>query len=779
MTSDLTSHGQTLLDNGYEIIPITPGYKYPKGVNNWQTIPSDQDQLDKWISNGRADNGVGIRCRTAPAVDIDVRDQAIVERVQAMVQEVTGADYMYERTGSAPKILIPFRTDEPFKKVQSTLYVDPDGVEHKVEILGDGQQYVAFAVHPDTGQPYEWGFTGDPSDTPLADLPLLTLEMARTIILRFETELVPNNWTRKGKGSSGTSSSTEDQSGGDPMLSWANDVPPMGISLERVRRILSVQSLATYDEWLQVGMAIHHETAGSPDGLALWDEISSEHPGYEAGACEHKWLRGFRDDPSSSPRTMRTYQKQYNDERQEAEQVRDTMSEFLERYILVEKGDMVCDLTRPPHRWLSKLVEFQHATHNRRVEIEVPAPLAADPDRTRTVIEPAHKLWLANRDRLTAEGEIYDPNRKSLYTDKEGTTWINTFFLPRHVKSENRDNAKEMLARILEHFEYIFPIEEEREWFLDWLAWKIQHLGKRCLVSPLHVSELQGTGRGWITNLIESMFGVWNCGETEIADMVEGQWGDHLHQKLFSFVHEARAADRYHVIDKMRKVLTEKTQRLNLKHGESGTFHIYTNIFMMTNHWDAFSIPVNDRRVQVLTGPSKKIGDGSGADADYLGYYETLYGYLESPGGPDEPSEAVSEMFYWLTERDVSKFNHSHATKTPGKARMALNAKSNTDVVLDEFLEETGARVFAASQFRRYLQHTTGEQISPKDTLTINAVLNHRCTKSNKRYRLKQSSTKDFFWSSVGNLTDSFREEYEATEAALIGITRDGEDFLD
>ena len=779
---ELARLGETLIDNGYEIIPIAPGTKYPKGLPNWQTVPSDKGQLKKWLSNGYAGAGVGIRTQYTPAVDIDVRDPAIAAQVQAMALQVTGAGYAPERVGAAPKRLLAFRTETPFTKVQSAAYVDESGLEHKVEVLGDGQQYVAYAIHPDTGEAYDWGVSGDPEDMPVSELPVLTLEMAREIVRRFETEMVPGSWTRKGGGSAGAEvGGVESGDAGpgdvDPMAAWMQEVEPLGLTLERIRQVLSIQNLDERDDWFKVGMAIYHETGGSAEGLALWDELSAEFDNYEEGGCEKVW-RSFRPDPGGRTLTMRTYVKAYNDAQKELRKQEDLVSRFLDRYVLVEKGAKVCDLTRPPHRWLSKIQEFQYATANRRVEIETPTK--ADPDKVQLV--PAHKLWLVHEDRKSAEGEIYNPSLEPLYTDPDGVHWINSFYMPPHTETEHED----LIQPILDHFRYLFPIDDELDWFLDWLAWKIQNPGQRCLVTPLHITELQGTGRGWVTNLIECLVGKWNCAEADIEQIVDGEWGDHLYQSLFCFVHEARAKrDRYHITDRLRKVLTEKTQRLNIKHGESGTFNVYTNFFMMSNHFDAFQIPENDRRMQVLSGPVGKVGNGSGEDKAYDDHYNIIYGLLYNGSGvaPDRPSAAVTQFFWWLKRRNVSSFRFNHATKTPAKTQMARGIRSENDILLDEFIQETGARAFTVSQFKRYIQHTAGETLDTQDEKAIKGAIRDRCERSDSRYKSNRQRNKDFFWAVKGrginpNNRDNVREEHARVDGLLEGLTLEGAEFI-
>jgi hypothetical protein len=52
----------------------------------------------------------------------------------------------------------------------------------------------------------------------------------------------------------------------------------------------------THDEWVRIGMILHHETCGSDEGLAIWDEWSqggTKYKGFEE--LEYKWGT-FRDD---------------------------------------------------------------------------------------------------------------------------------------------------------------------------------------------------------------------------------------------------------------------------------------------------------------------------------------------------------------------------------------------------------------------------------------------------------------------------------------------------
>ena len=44
-----------------------------------------------------------------------------------------------------------------------------------------------------------------------------------------------------------------------------------------------------YDQWLKIGMALHHATEGNEEGFKLWDEWSTKGKSYYPGEAEQKW----------------------------------------------------------------------------------------------------------------------------------------------------------------------------------------------------------------------------------------------------------------------------------------------------------------------------------------------------------------------------------------------------------------------------------------------------------------------------------------------------------
>ena len=175
---------------GYEPLPCIGKRPAPA---EWQMMPIDVDTPANWSATYSGATNTGIRTRFAPAVDIDVRDIAVAEQIERTLRAMFPDTRLLVRTGSPPKRLIPFRCEVPFKKIMVNLE-SPDNVVHKVEVLCDGQQYIADGVHPDTNQPYTWRDDADLLSGARADLPLLEEETARRFIAEASAIMTGAGW---------------------------------------------------------------------------------------------------------------------------------------------------------------------------------------------------------------------------------------------------------------------------------------------------------------------------------------------------------------------------------------------------------------------------------------------------------------------------------------------------------------------------------------------------------------------------------------------------------
>lgn len=353
--------GQSLLDGGYLIIPIKPGHKRP-ALDNWQTARLGAADLTRYPNHG-----VGVLCgqgaQPVAAIDVDTTDEALASRFVAWCQEHLGLTC--ERVGNAPKILLAYRAEsEGWGKATGAWFArqwvpgpkgnhfsggytinaegKPEHKEpvHRLEILGKGQQFVAYHVHPDTGAPYEWvDFFGGLEAMRAGDLPTITEAQVEEALQVFEAMAEeaglakkPNSTMKVG----GMTSAPID----DPLMTYE---PPVGLTLDKAKRFTALADNEDYDTWLKVGMSLHHEFAGSTEALDLWDEWSSTASNYVSRDDLEKRWEAFGKS-GRRPTTMR-WLMALAKEKREAAQVAESQISFVD-FGALAFGDP------PPRQWI-------------------------------------------------------------------------------------------------------------------------------------------------------------------------------------------------------------------------------------------------------------------------------------------------------------------------------------------------------------------------------------------------------------------------------------------
>lgn len=170
-----------LYEKGFELCPIVPGKKYP-------TIPGwPKKDTVVFVKNWPPCHGIGIRTgRKIMGLDIDIYHKTVIRELLHLFD---GISYI-TRVGMPPKTLIPFVCPGIKKKVCSDKWVDDNGVVNQIEILSYGQQFVAYGIHPETQQPYQWS-----GDLLTHELPVISTAMVDLLFSRFN-ELAGNaGWT--------------------------------------------------------------------------------------------------------------------------------------------------------------------------------------------------------------------------------------------------------------------------------------------------------------------------------------------------------------------------------------------------------------------------------------------------------------------------------------------------------------------------------------------------------------------------------------------------------
>lgn len=278
---------------GFAIHWLKPKSKAPVD-DKWSEAPvASLDELKRTYHAGQ---NVGIRPGKyskigglfVHLIDLDIRDASKAAEARTWLREhfPEAAKFPMVMSGSGGESRhIYFLTDYPFRSKKLahsegfTMKFDPvkqREVKHwdwEIELFGTNKQAaMPPSIHPVTGKPYTWVRPFDFDEIELGGGPIIA---------------------------------------SDRVFSWApqrDDVPAteqkpkLGMSLEEAKRTLAHLPLDEWcedrDGWLQVGMAIHHEFAGSEEGFNLWVEFSKQSTKFDAKNQLQVW-KSFRQKPNS------------------------------------------------------------------------------------------------------------------------------------------------------------------------------------------------------------------------------------------------------------------------------------------------------------------------------------------------------------------------------------------------------------------------------------------------------------------------------------------------
>lgn len=250
--------GETLVDNGYSILPIIPGTKIPGRysagnwvpMDKWQRFcdaPATQFELETWRRwTGAA---VGIACGSVIGIDIDVMDAEVSIGLERLAREMLG-DTSAMRIGQAPKRALYYRSDVPFVGRK----------RHPIEVYGRGQQMVIYAVHPVTNRPYEWIDGSGLTEIDISKLPEITEEQAMQWLdeayKRIPEHLKPATLSKNTLKSE-----------------WAGPSDPKG-TYEAIKSALQFIPNDDLDSTSWITMANAIKAALGDDGMDLWIDWS-------------------------------------------------------------------------------------------------------------------------------------------------------------------------------------------------------------------------------------------------------------------------------------------------------------------------------------------------------------------------------------------------------------------------------------------------------------------------------------------------------------------------
>jgi hypothetical protein len=731
----LALHGKRLLDNGYHVVPIKVGSKAP-GFDGWEKSKATAAQLEEWLKHGHKWSGVGVITRNTPAIDIDVRDEEVATKMEAWVRENIGDAPM--RIGQPPKRLFLFRTDKPFRKMRSIKFKDEWDDLHQIEVLCEGQQFVAYAKHPDTNKPYAWPDAGcNPLDVRSSELITLTEEKCEELIAHFEEVGKAAGWEVHKKGRQRSQPIDHD----NPFL---EDTAPVELSDDELsQRLLLVPGADDYETWVNIGMALYHQYDGDEKGLKFWHEWSETADNYDPDALNRRWDDFGIVGKKRAPITARYILKLA---KEGVEKTVQELSMKLKDMFLSAKDLSDWDKAKNATREAeidslarSALAEVardrrQAITGSKTSLVEVKKALAYSP--TKGIKTPGWaKPWvydvsddrfydterkilatkqgfdamydreaMTKKDVLdgksaptsnasslalvlyrvpTINGRRYTPGNDPLYREN-GALYANTYAeheipeLPEKTIPRDKRNVE----RVKRHINHLLAEEREARLFLDWLSWVVQHPGKHANYAVL-LQGVQGDGKTFFAEMMRAVMGVSNVTMLN-AHILHSDFTDWAAGQCVACVEEVRLINehnKFEVLNRIKPFITNNIVEIHPKGKPIINVKNTTSYLLFTNYKDALPLDDNERRFLILFSRWQNRDAILNFEAENPNYYTELYATIEeSPGA----------LRQWLLNHEQSEdFNPlGKAPDTQARQFMVRQAKPAFIQQLDDLIAE-------------------------------------------------------------------------------------------
>jgi putative DNA primase/helicase len=210
--------------------------------------------------------------------DFDVSDPGRAQQLEDLFDRIVGEAPKRRRANSARFGALCRAADgEPRKRtLKGTTISDGEEQPDKIEVLGNGQQFVAVGIHA-SGAEIFWNVS--PLEIHRDQLPVVT-EAKVTAFLGEAAKMIGGKVAAPQR-ANGHAAATQD----------------LPADLARACAVLmEVVPSDDREEWITVGAALYHVTGGSDEGMQIWDDWSTKSPKYRPDEIAGIWDSFERDD---------------------------------------------------------------------------------------------------------------------------------------------------------------------------------------------------------------------------------------------------------------------------------------------------------------------------------------------------------------------------------------------------------------------------------------------------------------------------------------------------
>jgi hypothetical protein len=513
-----------------------------------------------------------------------------------------------------------------------------------IDVLGDGGMVIAPpSIKPGVGQ-YKWL-----NDLPVVDAPAWLIEA------------VTNRKSRDGT----RPSSADDEAPRSEHEPGENHEADPDLIAAALAVIPNYD--VSWNEWNAIAMATHRATKGS--AFAAFDQWSRKSRKYDAKNTHARWNDLFNCPPTdlgagtifhlankASGSWRRDYEgrSSFNGTSSSAAAATPTpLEEMNAKYCVIQEGGKAWVITFeieygrlvPIYMTFSA---FQQLYMNRFVMVDCKSV-------------PLGTWWLKQPGRKQYAALTFEPGNDAEVIDDRLNLWRGWGVAPKPGDwSLMREHIRLVLASDdQERFEYI----------MRWLAWLMQHPGRRAEVAIVFKGK-KGTGKGTLGNCLMKLFGQHST-QVSNAKHLAGNFNAHLRSTCFLFGDECYWPGDKQSEGTIKRMITEPTRFIEGKGRDGITVPNYLHIMLSSNEDWVVPAGENERRFFMCAVSEVKLQDQV--------WFEAIIDQLQNGG--------YGAMLYDLIHFDLGDWHPRRVPKQHGLLEQQAHSLSPLDSWWVELLE--------------------------------------------------------------------------------------------
>lgn len=211
------------------------------------------------------------------------------------------------------------------------------------------------------------------------------------------------------------------------------------------------------------------------------------------------------------------------------------------------------------------------------------------------------QLWQTSPSRVVVVGATYDPSTTARIVRQQGENFVNLFSIPDWGYGPI---DRLHVGKFEDYLEYLIPEKDSRDYFLMWVAAKMQDMSFRGAAIVM-VAHKQGVGRSTMADMLKVLMGGNNVADVPLEDMVGSSKFNEWQERPFIVSEETLTGDPskfYNTYEKLKTLIDPRSRviTINPKFGLKREAEVHGSYLFLTNHENAIAIPEEDRRFFVL-----------------------------------------------------------------------------------------------------------------------------------------------------------------------------------